>query len=77
MRELLITNNPVLLGYVEVLLADQGINAIVFDQHISLVEGGIAAFPRRLMVSDDDWYRAARIMREASLSEWVNDSEDA
>lgn len=77
MRELLITNNPVLLSYVQVLLRDQGIEPVVFDQHISLMEGGIGAFPRRLMVDCDDWTRAVRIVREAGLSEWLKGDGDA
>lgn len=77
MRELLLTNNPVLLSYVQALLADQGINAVVFDQHISLMEGGIGAFPRRLMVESDHWARAVRVMHDAGLSEWLKDDEDA
>jgi Putative prokaryotic signal transducing protein len=71
MRELLITNDPVLLSYVEVLLADQGIASVVFDRHISVLEGGIGAFPRRLMVDGDHWPRAQRVMQDAGLAEWV------
>jgi hypothetical protein len=77
MRELLITNDPVLLGYVQVLLADQGITALVFDQHISVLEGSIGAFPRRLMVDGDHWPRAARVMQDAGLSAWVKSDETA
>lgn len=71
MRELLRTNDPVLLGFVQVLLADQGISAVVFDQHISLMEGSIGAFPRRLLVESDHWPRARRVMDEAGLGAWV------
>lgn len=71
MRELLITNDPVLLGFVQSLLADHDIETVVFDQHISLMEGSIGAFPRRLMVGGDHWPRASQIMREAGLAEWV------
>lgn len=77
MRELMITNDPVLLGYVEVLLADQGISSLVFDQHISVVEGSIGAFPRRLMVSGEHWPRAARVMHDAGLSAWIKSDETA
>lgn len=77
MRELMITNDPVLLGYVEVLLADQGISSLLFDQHISVVEGSIGAFPRRLMVPDDDWSRAARVMQDAGLAQWIKSDEPA
>ncbi|MEQ1653235.1 MAG: DUF2007 domain-containing protein [Hyphomicrobium sp.] len=76
MRELLTTNDPVLLGYVEVLLADQGIASVVFDGHISLMEGGIGAFPRRLMIDAGQVHRAVGIMRDAGLAEWVSGQVD-
>ncbi len=76
MRELLITNDPVLLGYVQSLLADQGLKGVVFDQHISVLEGSIGAFPRRLLVNGDDWTRASGIMRDAGLAEWIK-ADDA
>jgi hypothetical protein len=71
MRELILTNDLVLISYVEALLTDQGIEAVVFDRNISLMEGSIGAFPRRLVVSEDVWNRASEILREAGLGEWV------
>ncbi len=71
MRELLITNDPVLLGYVEVLLTDQGIASVILDRHISVLEGGMTPFPCRLVVDEGNWHRASRIMRDAGLSAWV------
>jgi hypothetical protein len=75
MRELILTNDLVLISYVEALLAGQGIEAVVFDRNMSLMEGSIGAFPRRLVVEDDVWHRASRILREAGLGEWVVDHE--
>ena len=72
MRELLITNDPVLLNYVEVLLADFGIGSVILDRHISILEGGMAPFPCRLVVESQSWLKAARVMQDAGLSEWVN-----
>lgn len=39
-------------------LSGMGIEARVFDYHISIAEGSIGAFPRRLMVADEDASRA-------------------
>ncbi len=75
MRELILTNDLVLISYVEALLADQGIEAIVFDRNMSLMEGSIGAFPRRLVVADDVWEKARRILKDAGLGEWVVDHE--
>ncbi|HML28853.1 MAG TPA: DUF2007 domain-containing protein [Hyphomicrobium sp.] len=75
MRELILTNDLVLISYVEALLAGQGIEAVVFDRNMSLMEGSIGAFPRRLVVEEDVWHRASRILTEAGLGEWVVDHE--
>jgi hypothetical protein len=75
MRELIKTNDLVLISYVEALLAEQGIEAVVFDRNISLMEGSIGAFPRRVVVAEDLWLRASRILREAGLGEWVIEHE--
>ena len=71
MRELIVTNEPVLISYAEALLKDQRIEAMVFDRNMSLMEGSIGAFPRRLVVSDEQWAKAADILRDAGLGEWV------
>ena len=77
MRELLVTNDLVLLNFVEALMRDSGIETVVFDRHISLMEGSIGVFPRRLLVKDDAWGQAARIMDDAGLAEWVRDHDSA
>jgi hypothetical protein len=75
MRELIVTNDLVLISYVEALLADQGIEAVVFDRNISLMEGSIGAFPRRVVVAEDAWSRASRILNDAGLGIWVTGDE--
>lgn len=69
--ELLRSNDPVLLGYVEVLLRQVGISCLIADQHMSIVEGSIGAFPRRLLVCDDNLLAARRLLEEADLGAWV------
>ncbi len=59
------TSDVVRLGFLQALLADAGIESIVLDQHISALEGGIGAFPRRLAMRDEDLARARAILREA------------
>lgn len=60
MRELLRSNDPVLLSWVEALLAEARIEAVLLDMHTSVIEGSISAIPRRVMILDDDDYFAAR-----------------
>ena len=62
MREVLRTNDLVLLSYALHVLGEAGIEAHVFDGHMSAVEGSIGAFPRRLMVDDDDLGPARRAL---------------
>ena len=65
MKELLRTNDPVRLSFVEALLAAAGIESVVLDQHTSAIEGSISAIQRRIMVHDGDHGRAKRLLSEA------------
>ncbi|HXC15780.1 MAG TPA: DUF2007 domain-containing protein [Stellaceae bacterium] len=65
MKELLRTNNPVRLSWLQALLSDSGIDTLVLDHHTSLVEGNIGAIPRRLMVADGDLARARALLVQA------------
>ena len=68
MRELLRTNDLVLLSYASHLLEEEGITPYVFDGHMSAVEGSIGALPRRLMVDDDDFVAAKATLGNASIT---------
>ena len=68
MKEVLRTNDLVLLSYASHVLAEAGIEATVFDTHMSAVEGSIGAFPRRLMVQDDDIVRALRELGNVAIT---------
>ena len=65
MRVVLTTNDAVLLDFARVLLVDAGIEAAVFDSHMSIMDGGLGVLPRRLMVPDDDFAEAERVLRGA------------
>jgi hypothetical protein len=56
---------PIRLSFLMALLADAGIQSVVLDAHISALEGGIGAFPRRLAVAAEDLVQARRILAEA------------
>jgi hypothetical protein len=56
---------PIRLSFLVALLADAGIPSLVLDAHISAVEGGIGAFPRRLAVAAEHLEQARRILAEA------------
>ena len=65
MRVVLTTNDPVRLSFVEALLRDAGIAALVLDAHVAATEGSIGAIPRRVVVPADDAPAALRVLREA------------
>lgn len=74
MRELLRTNEPVVLSFAEALLRDAAIEFYVADTNISIVEGSIGAFPRRLCVDEDDESQARRILIDAGLAHELVDA---
>ena len=65
MRELLRTNDPVRIAHVRALLEDQGITTFLFDTHLSMAfAGALDLLGQRLMVPDDDYRQARRILTE-------------
>lgn len=75
MREILRTNNPVLLSFVEVLLRDAGVQPLIADGNMSIMEGSIGVLPRRILVRSDDMTRAREVLEEAGLGHWINDDD--
>ncbi len=61
MEELIRTNDIVLISYLEHRLREAGIEPLVLDTHMSLVEGSLGVLPRRIMVTGDD-LDAARLI---------------
>lgn len=65
MRELIRSNDMVRISFLRALLADAGIETMVLDEHMSVVEGSIVALPRRLAVAEDEFQRAVRVLIDA------------
>jgi len=65
LEELLRSNDWVRLSFVQALLADAGIEAVILDLHTSVLEGSVIALPRRLAVAAEDFARASRILIDA------------
>jgi len=76
MREVLRSNDAVVISFSQAVLQEVGIAVFLADQYMSVVEGSIGAFPRRLLVDSTDWAAARRALGEAGLGAWlVNDGE--
>lgn len=68
MIELMRTNDPVLISFVEALLRDADIAHFVADQNMSILEGSLGVLPRRVMVDDEDAEAARRILVDAGIA---------
>lgn len=67
MKELLSSNDPTILAFATALLRSEEIDFFEMDVHMSILEGSIGILPRRLMVRDDDLFRARRAMRDNDI----------
>ncbi len=67
MEELLRTNDAVLLTYIEALLGESGLDYMIADRNMSIVEGSIGALPRRVLVAEEDAARARTLLRAAGV----------
>lgn len=67
MKELMRTNNPVTISFVESLLREARIGVIVADENMSIMDGSLGILPRRILVEDDSLEQARRIVRDAGL----------
>jgi Putative prokaryotic signal transducing protein len=67
MRELVRTNDAVLISAIEALLKSAHIKHMVVDQNMSVLEGSIGIFPRRILVEEDDADAARELLEEAGF----------
>lgn len=64
MKELLRSTDPTVMAFASALLEGEDIDCFQMDVNMSVLEGGIGIFPRRMMVLDQDYEAALRIMRD-------------
>ncbi len=67
MKELLRSTDPTILAFASALLQGEDIDCFQMDVNMSILEGGIGIFPRRMMVRVDDYDRAVRAMRDNEI----------
>jgi hypothetical protein len=68
MKELIRSNDAVLLSYIDALLNDAGIPHEIADLHMSIMDGSIGALPRRMLVRDADLEAARGIIAAANIA---------
>jgi Putative prokaryotic signal transducing protein len=67
LRELVRTNDDVLVNVIESLLGGAKIQHMVLDRNMSVLEGSLGILPRRILVADDQVDAARRLLRDAGL----------
>jgi Putative prokaryotic signal transducing protein len=67
-KEIVCTNDAVLVSAIGALLDGAKIPHMVFDQNMSVLEGSLGILPRRVLVADEDVARARRLLTEAGLA---------
>jgi putative signal transducing protein len=68
MRELLRTNDAVLITAIEALLNGAHIEHMVVDRNMSVLEGSIGIFPRRVLVGEDQFDAARRLLEDTGFA---------
>ncbi len=68
LRELVRTNDIVLVSAIGALLDGANIHHLVLDQNMSVLEGSLGMLPRRILVHEDDQREARQILSDAGLA---------
>jgi hypothetical protein len=67
LREIVRTNDPILISAIEALFTGAHISYLVLDQNMSVLEGSIGMLPRRILVDDDSEEEARALLIDAGL----------
>ena len=67
MLEIMRSTDPTEIAFASALLSGEDIEVFVMDVHISVLEGSIGIFPRRMMVRRADAARARIALRDNGL----------
>lgn len=76
MKELLRSNDPVLLSFVSSLLTEADIEFMVADTNMSVLEGSIGVLPRRILVKAERIANARNILNEAGIGHVISENKD-
>lgn len=68
MHEILRTNDPVLLSFARATLEGEGIECLVVDGNMSVLEGSLGILASRMLVPDDEAARARQLLVENGLA---------
>ena len=75
MEEIIRTNDLVLISFIESLLREVGIEYLVADQNMSVIEGSLGILPRRILVEADRADEARSLLVEAGVGDELRKPE--
>ena len=75
MRELVRTNDLVLISAVGALLDGAEIHHVVLDQNMSTLEGSLGMLQRRILVAEQDNRAARKLLTDAGLAHELRDDD--
>ncbi|MGH8777205.1 MAG: DUF2007 domain-containing protein [Jiangellaceae bacterium] len=67
MIEVLRSTDPVVISFVDSLLDDAGIDHIIADQSISVIDGSLGVVPIRILVAPDRRDDARQLLADAGV----------
>jgi hypothetical protein len=67
MRELIRSNDPVLISFATSVLTDASVQHTVTDTHMNVIDGSIGAVASRILVNPDQHDQARRLLEEAGV----------
>lgn len=75
MFELVRTNDPVVISFVQSLLRDAGIACFVADQNMSILEGSLGILPKRILIDEEDRQAAYQLLEDAGIEHEMRSSD--
>ena len=76
MREIMRTNDAVIVSVVGTLLEGAKIQHLVLDQNMSVLEGSLGILPRRVLVAETQVLRARQLLRDAGLGHELHPADE-
>ncbi len=67
MKELLRSTDPTVIAFATALLNGEDISCFEADSNMSVLEGSVGIFPRRILVREEDYRRALVVMRDNEI----------
>jgi len=69
MIEIMRTNDPVVISFVESLLKEAGIAHFIADSNMSIMEGSLGVLARRIMVDGEREMEARQLLKDAGVEQ--------